>query len=312
MNATKLRISLVPSPLTTPLLDGSFGIKGAEILPNASKTVDANSRKMLEGEYDVAEMSLATFMGAARPGSELIGLPVYPGRRFIHGGMLCRPDSGIRAPADLAGRKVGLPQYWLTSSVWHRGILRDEFGVDTNSIDWVTVMPERGTAALPPGANVTFLEGTAFHELLVEAKTEALLMPRTDLASLDHPRIAPIFPDVAAAQRRYFAESGIFPIMHFIVMRRELHDREPDLAGNIIAAFETIKKEVMANPARLAELEAPIAGATPAQWARIVGEDPWQYGLEPNRKAIETFMRYAREDGLVQTALRIEEIFVSA
>ena len=87
-----------------PLVDGSIGVEGAEVTPNASKTVDATSRKMLEGEYDVAEMSLATFMGAAGPDSELLGLPVYPGRRFIHGGMLCRPDAGIHNPGDLVAR----------------------------------------------------------------------------------------------------------------------------------------------------------------------------------------------------------------
>lgn len=311
MNAIKITVSLIPSPLTTPLLDGSIGIEGAEVTPNASKTVDANSRKMLEGVYDVAEMSLATFMGAAGPDSELLGLPIFPGRRFIHGGMLCRPDAGIHHPGDLAGRKVGLPQYWLTSSVWHRGILRDEFGVDTDSIDWVTVSPERGTASIPGNARVTFLEGTTFHDLLIEAKTEALLMPRTDLASLKHPRIVPIFTDVSAAQRRYFAATEIFPIMHFIVMRRELHDREPGLAANIIAAFETAKEGVMSNPAKLDQLEAPIEGTSPEEWAGIVGQDPWKYGLEANRKVIETFLRYAQEEGLVQARMPIEDLFAA-
>lgn len=311
MNAIKIHLSLIPSPLTTPLLDGSIGIEGAEVTPNASKTVDANSRKMLEGEYDVAEMSLATFMGAAGPDSELLGLPVYPGRRFIHGGMLCRPEAGIHHPGDLAGRKVGLPQYWLTSSVWHRGILRDEFGVDTDSIDWVTVSPERGTASYPSDARVTFLEGTAYHDLLIEAKTDALLMPRTDLPSLKHPRIVPIFPDVPAAQRRYFAATGIFPIMHFIVMRRELHDREPSLAANIIAAFETAKEGVMSDPARRDQLEAPIEGTSPEEWAGVVGQDPWKYGLETNRKAIETFLRYAEEEGLVRGHPHIDDLFAA-
>jgi 4,5-dihydroxyphthalate decarboxylase len=311
MNAIKINVSLIPSPLTTPLLDGSIGIEGAEVVPNASKTVDANSRNMLEGAYDVAEMSLATFLGAAGPDSELIGLPVFPGRRFVHGGMLCRPDAGIRVPGDLAGRKVGIPQYWLTSSVWHRGILRDEFGVDTDSIDWVTVMPERGTASIPANARVTFLEGTSFHDLLIEAHSDALLMPRTDLASLKHPLIVPIFADVPAAQRRYFAETGIFPIMHFIVMRRELHEREPWLAANIIAAFETAKDGVMSDPTRRAQLEAPIEGTSPEEWAEIVGQDPWKYGLEPNRKAIETFLRYGEEEGLVQEHHNIDDLFVT-
>jgi 4,5-dihydroxyphthalate decarboxylase len=312
MTAIKIRVSLVPSPLTTPLLDGGVGIQGAEVVPNASKTVDENSRKMLQGAYDVAEMSLATFLSAAGPDSELLGLPVFPGRRFIHGGMLCRPDAGIRSPADLAGRKVGIPQYWLTSSVWHRGILRDEFGVDTSSIDWVTVTPERGTASFPREAKVTYLEGVSFQDLLIEARTEALLMPRTDLASLKHPRIAPIFPDVAAAQQRYFAATGIFPIMHFIVMRRELHDRAPALAGNIIAAFETAKTAVMSDPAQQSRLEAPIEGTSPAQWTGVLGQDPWKYGIEANRKPIETFLRYAQEEGLVRAPMRVDDLFATA
>ena len=99
--------------------------------------------------------------------------------------------------------------------------------------------------------------------------------------------------------------------MHFIVMRRELHDREPWLAANIIAAFEAAKDGVMSDPTRRAELEAPIEGTTPEEWAEIVGPDPWAYGLEPNRKVIETFLRYGEEEGLVTEHLRIDDLFVT-
>ena len=124
---------------------------------------------------------------------------------------------------------------------------------------------------------MTYLEGVPVQDLLIQSRTDALLMPRTDLAHLKHPRITPIFPDVAAAQRRYFDATGIFPIMHFIVMRRELAE-----------------------------------GATPAQWAGMVGEDPWTYGIEANRHVLETFLRYAREEGLMKQARSVDELFTAS
>jgi 4,5-dihydroxyphthalate decarboxylase len=307
----KISLSLVPSPLTTPLLDGTIAIDEVEIVPNAARSVDENSRRMLDAAFDVAEISLGTFVHGFGPDSPLIGLPVFPGRRFIHGGMLVRRDARIVDPSQLAGKRVIVPQYWLTSSIWHRGTLQHEYGVDLASIDWLTVAPERGTASFPPGIRVRYVEDGKIPELLAAGAADAALVPRPDHASAQGPGFGCVFADLAAAQRGYFARRGIFPIMHFIVIRRALAASAPWLAPALCRAFERVKAAVLDDPSRRATLEPPIRGATIDDARAALGGDPWRNGLAPNRTGIETFLTYAHEQGLTPVPRTLRELFVS-
>jgi 4,5-dihydroxyphthalate decarboxylase len=308
----RITLSLVPSPLTTPLLDGTAAIDGVTVVPNAAKSVDENSRRMLDGDFDVAEMSLGTFVHSVRPDSPLIGLPIFPGRRFVHGGVLVRRGHGIARPSDLNGRRVVIPQYWLTSSIWHRGTLQHEFDVDLASVDWITVTPERGTATFPPGVRVRHVAGSSMPELLAAGLADAVLTPRPDHPSSQGPGIECLFADLAAAQRAYLARRGIFPIMHFIVMRRSLVAEAPWLPNALCQAFERVEAEVLADPARRAALEPPIHGATVDEAVAIFGADPWRHGIAVNRKVIETFLAYAHEQGLTPEPRHVDELFVDA
>jgi len=151
----KIALSLVPSSLTTPLLDGSVKIDGVAVVPHAAKSVDDNSRAMLSGGFDVAEMSLATFARAKDRGAKLIGLPVFPGRRFIQPGVAVAKGRRFASPREFAGKTVALPQYWLTSSMWHRGVLQHEYGVAPDQVNWVTAVVERAT--VHAGGHTLFL-----------------------------------------------------------------------------------------------------------------------------------------------------------
>jgi 4,5-dihydroxyphthalate decarboxylase len=289
----RVTISLVPSSLTTPMLDGRVKVDGVHVVPNESKTVDANSRAMLEGKYDVAEMSLATFLKAKDDGAKLIGLPVFPGRRFVQPGVAASKTSGLTDPSEFAGKRVGVPQYWLTSSVWHRGVLQHVHGVAPDKVEWVTVVSERGEAEFPKGIRVTPREGAKIPELLAAGEIDAALVPRPAEGSC-------IFPDVVAAQRDYLAKTGIFPIMHFIVMREEVADLAPALSRAFAAAKQG------------AEQEAPILGMSAAEGLKTFGGDAYPYGLGPNRKVLDTFLGYAYEQGLTRKKLALDDLFVAA
>src|SRR5438132_585657 len=130
--ATELNVSLIKSPLTEPIIGGQVKVKGAEVNAKAAPSVNTNSLEMLDYKYDVAEMSLATFTKARELGIELIALPIFPGRRFMQPGVLANKAAGIKDPSDLRGKRVGLPQFWMTSSVWHRLILHQTYGVAQN------------------------------------------------------------------------------------------------------------------------------------------------------------------------------------
>jgi 4,5-dihydroxyphthalate decarboxylase len=289
----RLTVSLVPSSLTTPILEGRVKVDGVEVAPNASQTVDANSRAMLDGKYDVAEMSLATFLRAKENGAKLIGLPVFPGRRFVQPGVAVAKKSGLKDPSEFAGKRVAVPQYWLTSSVWHRGVLQHVHGVSPDKVEWVTVVSERGEAQFPKGIHVTTREGAKVPELLAAGEVDAALVPRPAEGSC-------IFPDVVAAQRDYLARTGIFPIMHFVVMREAVVDLAPALSR----AFAAAKKG--------AEQEAPIFGMSAAEGLKPFGGDAFPYGLGPNRKVLDTFLGYAHEQGLTRSKLSLDQLFIEA
>jgi 4,5-dihydroxyphthalate decarboxylase len=296
MNTTKAKIALalVPSSLTTPLLDGTVKIEGVAVVPHAAKSVDDNSRAMLSGGFDVAEMSLATFCRAKDQGARLIGLPVFPGRRFVQPGVAVGKGRNYASPRELAGKTVALPQYWLTSSVWHRGVLQHEYGVAPEGVDWVTVVAERGAAEFPKGVRVAAREGLKIPELLERGEVDAALVPRPIPGNC-------LFRDPAAAQREYVLATGIFPIMHFIVMREEV----AELAPALMRAFEAAK-------ARAAAPEPPIQGMSIEEGMRAIGRDPWPYGLVKNRAVLDTFLLYAHEQGLVRTRQTVDALFVKA
>lgn len=304
----ELTVSLVPSALTAPLIEGVVAVEGARIV--AAKSVDDNSRRMLQGAFDAAEMSLATFVRAVYDGAQLIGLPVFPGRRFVQAGVLVRRDAGIGHPRELAGRRVALPQYWLTSSVWHRGVLREEYGVDEKAVHWLTLAPERGGAPFPQNVHVTACAGASIAELLAHGRADAALVPRPTSPELERAGAVCLFADVGAAQRDYYARTGVFPIMHFIAMRKAAFASEPRFAAAFGAAFQRAKHMALREPARRLALESPLAGLELEAALALLEGDLWPIGLERNRSALASFTRYAREQGLASVLPPLEKLFV--
>ena len=307
---TKISLALVPSPLTTPLLDGTVKIEGVAIVPHAARSVDDNSRAMLGGGFDVAEMSLATFARAKDGGAALTGLPIFPGRRFTQPGIALRKASGIASPRELAGRRIGLPQYWLTSSVWHRGVLQHEYGVAPDAVEWVTVVAERGEAKFPAGVRVTPRVGAKIPELLASGEIDAALMPRPITVKDYGPTAGTAFADVAAEQRGYLSRTGTFPIMHFIVVRTELLDASPELPRVLRAAFESAKRRALADSRSRRDLELPVHGLDMDLALAVFGGDAWPYGLARNRAVLDTFFGYAQEQGLVRHKPSVDALFV--
>lgn len=307
----KLSLSAIPSALTAPLLDGAVAPMGVELEAIAAKSVDGNSRKMLALAFDVAEMSFATFLKAKEDGLPLIGLPVFTGRRFLQPCIVWSRRAGLRSLSELNGKRVGLPQYWMTSSVWHRGFLRHEYGVRPETITWHTTTPERlSTLRLPPGVKlVQEPEQTDLRDRLTAGAIDAIVAPRP--AKEDDGAASP-FADVVGAQCEYYRRSGLSPVMHFVVMRAQLDQEHPDLAAALYRAFKEVKALALAEAYPQAPPQSPVHGQTFAQARVFFGGDPWPYGVEPNRRVLETFLDYACEQGLVQRRFQVEELFAGA
>lgn len=303
-------ISLVRSPLTAPLLDGAVSLPSATLTVNEAKSVNRNSQEMVSGTYDIGEMSLATYFKAREDGLPFVGLPVFTGRRFVHSGIHTRPGAGLSTAGDLAGRRVCLPQYWMTSSVWHRVLLSQEYGVGPEQVRWVTTGRERlNSAGYPPGVEITLAEGRLPGELLAEGDVDAVMVPKRGGRMIGGIDYETPFPDVVAAQRASFAKTGVFPIMHFIVIRGEAAEAAPSLAPDLCEAFSAAKAFTMSDPARRAEMEPPIWGEPVEAALPLFGGDPWPYGIASNRKTLETFQSCLIEQGLVSRAMPLEALF---
>lgn len=311
--ARTVSISLVRSPLTAPLLDGAASVPGVDFAANEAKSVNRNSQEMLNGKYDVAEMSLATFFKAREDGLAFLGVPVFTGRRFVHSGIHTRPGAGIRTPADLAGKRVCVPQYWMTSSVWHRVLLSQEYGVSAERIHWITANAERlKSAGYPGGVDITLTEGRLPGDLLADGSADAVLVPKRGGRLMAGAAYETPFDDVVAAQHASFAATGVFPIMHFIVIRGALADEMPELAPALFDAFAAIKDAAMAAPAGLDGIEAPVWGETVEAVLPMFDGDPWPYGMAENRRTLELFQDRLIEQGLIRAPLPFDQLFAPA
>ena len=295
-----LTASLTPEGLVLPIVEGAVGFDGVDLSLNIQKSIDKNSRQMIEGCFDLCEMSLATFLKARLEGLPILALPAFTGRRFLQPMVIARKAAGIAAIGDLAGKRVGLPQYWMTSSVWHRGILEEIYGVRQEEVEWVTTATERLDAMAPPsGVTVRSMrcEGGPF-ELLARGEVDCVMMPKLTKSSPDW---ASPFADPVAVQIDYFRRAGIFPVMHLVVMSERLAQAHPDLPSRLMAGFGQAKQQVHAEP--------PVAGMAEAEAKALFGADPYPYGLDANRPVLETFLRYAERQGLIAGPVTLESLF---
>jgi 4,5-dihydroxyphthalate decarboxylase len=311
--AASLTVSVIPSAITGPVLSGQVPIEGAETQLLEASSVNANSLKMLDHAFDVAEMSLATFVKARDAGFPLIAVPVFPGRAFPHQAVTVSTKSGIRDLSELRGKRVGLPQFWMTSSVWHRLVLRQVYGVAQEEVHWVTVAPERmGSLGYPQGVDVRQdTSGRNQQELLLAGDVDASMAaggaargPRKALPE----GIAPAFPDLQAAQRDYFQKTGILPLIHLIVMKEELAKSQPELVASICNAFQRAKETSLSQALQDPEL-VPLSGASPSEVTGLLGADPWVYGIDANRKVLALFLKDAHDQQLTTRELGVDELF---
>lgn len=308
---------------TQALADGSVSPSGVDLTYLSLPVEETFFRMLRHGEFDASEMSLSSYviqLDADPGGSPLVGIPVFPSRAFRHNGIYVRADSGIEAPSDLVGRIVGLPEYQLTAVVWIRGILADHHGVPVSSVRYRTGgMHEPGRVEkqaldLPADVEVEPIPpGRTLVEMLLDGEIDALYAPRTPRPMLDgRTELRRLFADPRAVEERYAAETGVFPIMHVVVLRRDVYSSRRWLAGSLYTAFDQAKA---AAERRLGETAAnryllPWAYDEVERARRLLGADFWPYGLEPNRPTLEVFLRYMHEQGLTARRLRPEELFV--
>src|SRR5205809_6321288 len=306
----KLRLTLAcwNYDRTRALLEERIPVDGIELNYLNLVVEETFFRMLRHREFDVAEMSLSSYtislFGEDRP---FIAIPVFPSRSFRHSCIYVNADSGIREPKDLIGKRIGNPEYQMTASVWIRGILSDEYGVPVTSATYFQGgeeepgRPEKLPLKLPPEIQVRPIPSDrTLSAMIASGEIDALYATRAPSTFKTAPdKVRRLIENYQAAEREYFQKTKIFPIMHVIAIRRDVYEENPWVAQSLFKAFAEAKtlayesyNQTAALPAMLPWLNAQVEEAR-----REMGDDWWPYGLAPNRRVLETFLRYHHEQG---------------
>lgn len=270
-------------------------------------------------EWEITELSFGKYCSIRGAGDDsVVGLPVFPSRSFRHSGIYVRPDGPVDKPADLAGARIGFPEWTVTATVYQRALLQHEYGIDLTGVDWVQGgINEPGRietlpVGLPDGVRVRAERERSLNQLMLDGELDAMIVPHTPAAAEDGSgRIVQLFSDVRSVEEDYYRRTGIFPIMHLLVMRRDVFDRYPWIAPNLVTAFTRAKDRSVARMLDGTAPHFPVPwGPTTAQAAaKVMGPDLWPYGVEANRKTLEAFTGYAHEQHLTPRSLAVEDLF---
>jgi 4,5-dihydroxyphthalate decarboxylase len=300
-----LRIAVGNYGLTKPLKDRSIEFHGISPEFIEVSPITAAMRRMVRGlEFDICEMAFTTYLCAKDQGKPIIAIPVFLTRNFHHWAMFHNVKAGIRSPKDLEGRKVAVNRgYTVTTGVWVRGILQHEYGVDLNSIRWMATDDEHVAEYKAP-ANVDYsYRGMSIPDLLLSREVDAAI---GDVRA-DSRDIRPIISDAAEAGFAYFRKTGVYPINHTLVIKQSLLDTDPTLGQNLFASFNAARKIYRAHLA--AGQNTSGADEVAIANSGVVG-DPFPYGVEANKKAIETMIQFAAEQKIISRKFSAEELFV--
>jgi 4,5-dihydroxyphthalate decarboxylase len=313
-----------------PLLDGTVAPEGVELLVTLSDPSETFWRQLKFQEFEISEMSLSSYLIAKSRGFDMIALPVFPSRRFMHAQLSYNVDSGVKTPTDLVGKKIGVGEYQQTAALWTRGVLEHDFGVSQYKVHWYMERTEElshggATGFTPP-------KGISFHRVPPEKSLASMLVAgEIDCASVhrafqrgsniidrsthiraaagDWSKVKPLFPDFIAEGERFFKAHGYIPANHAYIIRGDIDRKYPWLAFNLYKAF--VKAKEVAQETFVDSIPSGLIFGPQylAMTKTIFGNDPFPYGVAANREMLQTIIDYSHEQGLTAEKLKIEDLF---
>ena len=315
-----------------PLMDGTVQAEGIELIPTYSHPAETFWRQLKFGEFEVAEMSVSSFLMAKSQGADMVALPVFPSRRLFQTELSHHAESGITKPEDLTGKRLGVAEYQQTAALWIRGILEHDFGVSQYNIHWYMERSEEMSHGSVTGFNPP--PGISFNRIARDKSlASTLLENELDVAHVASPwvlqanaldrssrmagkgdwsKIRPLFPDRMAEGARFFKKHGFIPVNHTYIIRGDIHRKYPWVADNLYNGFITAK--ALARE----KLEQRIPAALffeqeyLAMTRDMIGEDPFPYGIKANQAMLDTIVGYSYEQGLTSRKMTIRELFAES
>jgi 4,5-dihydroxyphthalate decarboxylase len=315
-----LSFAAPPYDRILPLADGRVVPEGIVLNHLSLEVEEVFWRQLRHQEFDVSESSLSSYVMLRSRGDErFIALPVFTSRFFRHSCAFINTHKGIREPQDLKGKIVGLPEYQMTAVVWLRGIFQDEYGVSPRDISWrrggeetpgrkekidLDVPSDIDLKPIPPDKYLS--------QMLDDGELDALFAARAPSCfTKGSPNVARLFENYREVEEAYYRKTGIFPIMHTIIIKREIYEQNPWVAMNLYKAFCQAKEMVVKSYVRTEALHVtlPWIHDEIERTKKTMEEDWWPYGVAENRNVLETFLRYHHEQGLSERLMSIDELF---
>ena len=319
MGKLRLTIAFWDYDRVRPLIDGTIQPEGIELTPVISRPSETFFKMLRHQEFEVSELSFSNYtMLRSRGDDKFMAIPVFPSRLFRHSCIYVNKKAGINEPKDLNGKRIGVPEYSMTAAVFARGFLLHEYGVEPEKIEWFSgtqdglQRPSRIDFDLP-GVKLTRMPlEQDMGPMLETGEIDAIISPNAPKAlDWEDSPVKRLFPDYRAAEKAYFAKTGIFPIMHTVVLRKDIYEKYPWAASSLYEAFEKAKEwayEQLVETDAL-KLTLPWVVAEIEETRRIMGHDFWPYGIEPNRVSLQALPQYLYEQHLAPRAPAIEELF---
>ncbi len=313
-----LKIAIAEHPNTSAIRNGSIPIEGvdAEFI-TVKPQIGAFRRMVRDVEFDVCELAPTTYIIARAYGAPFVALPIFVVRRFHHSGLLVRPDAGIKTPKDLEGKKVGVRAYSVTTGVWTRQVLIDEFGLDSSKVTWVVDDEEHVTQLKLPSNVIHAPAGTSLADMMANGELVAGFHGNAGIGRTGDPTggwkeveadYPDLFPNAAELEADSYRKTGVYPMHGTIVVKDSVLAEHPWVAKSIYDAFDKAKQQWLA---KLDSGEAASKGDKKyLELRKIVGHDPLPYGIEENRKTIEALEATAFKQGLTPRRMSMSELFV--
>ena len=305
--------------------DGRVGIEGASVSFNTENIYSASGYAFgQERRYDITEIGLIPFLRryVNQDFRAYSLIPIFISRTFRHRNIFVHTDSGIKEPEDLRGRRVGTPGYGFSANTWIRGFLLDQHNVKADDFQWIETTESSDGGPLPQGLNRHYLPddfplvkgppGVDESQLLLSGECDALITAITPRSFLEgNPKVRRLFPDVRMTEQQYYSATGLFPIMHAVAIRSSLIESDPWLPRAVFAMYTQAKQHAYESLATTTALNVSLPWITQEYEAtrKLMGENYWKYGIEANRRELESAVRYAHEQGLLKRRIDFEELF---
>lgn len=320
METLRLTVALSDYDHIRDLTSGVVRPQGITVLPLTVRPHEMFYRFMTHGEWEVSEMSMGGYCSTVAQGdANCIAIPVFPSRVFRHSSVYVRRGGRVKAPEDLKGARVGVAEWGMTAVIYSRGWMTHQYGVALKDVRWVqggvneAGRTEKIAPKLPKGVKLDIVTDRSLSELLLAGEIDAIMCasPPAPVHAGDD-RVIPLFKDPRAAEKAYFRKTGVFPIMHTVVIRRDVYERDPWVALSLYRAFVEAKDRSVArimHPGSAVPIPWSTNDAREAHKEMFGGGEYWPYGVEPNRATLEAFLQYCHEQGVTGSRLKPEDLF---